>query len=91
MAIKLQNIKYLSLSDVLGEIGITRQTLWRWRQEGKVPAGHRLRNRMVVFSPEEVEEIRAYANQLEPIASPAGAMPQLSLFARANNGAGGKP
>lgn len=80
MPVNINTINYLSASELLGELGVTRQTLWRWRQQGKVPAGHRLRNRMVVFSPGEVEEIRAFANQMEPIQTDAMAAPQLNLF-----------
>jgi len=60
----------LTATDVLEQVPVTRQTLWRWRQEGKIPAGHRYRNRQVVFTPDEVEAIREYANRVEPIGDP---------------------
>ena len=69
MAVEIKGIKYLSASDLLKKAGITRQTLWRWRQEGKVPAGYRYRGRYVVFSPDEVEAIQEYANRIERIDS----------------------
>ena len=78
MPTEINGIQYLSATELLERIDVTRQTLWRWRQEGKIPAGHRFRGRQVVFSPEEVLAIRKYANRIEPIDnSEAG---QLSLF-----------
>ncbi|MCG7955068.1 MAG: helix-turn-helix domain-containing protein [Candidatus Thiodiazotropha endolucinida] len=78
MTVEINGIKYLSATEVLETVDVTRQTLWRWRQEGKIPAGHRFRGRQVVFSLEEVTAIQEYANRIEPIDnSDAG---QLSLF-----------
>ncbi|MEW8287489.1 MAG: helix-turn-helix domain-containing protein [Candidatus Thiodiazotropha endolucinida] len=78
MPVEINGIKYLSAAELLETVDVTRQTLWRWRQEGKIPAGHRFRGRQVVFNPEEVAEIQEYANRIEPIDnSEAG---QLSLF-----------
>lgn len=78
MPVKINEISYLTASDVLEEVGVTRQTLWRWRQEGKIPQGNRFRNRQVIFSPEEVEVIREFANRIEPIREDEDV--QLSLF-----------
>lgn len=86
MSVKINGIKYLSATELLETVDVTRQTLWRWRQEGKIPAGHRFRGRQVVFNPEEVAAIQEYANRIEPIEnSEAG---QLSLFN--GNGTGRK-
>ena len=78
MPITIQGRSYLTASDVLARIPVTRQTLWRWRQEGKIPAGYRYRGKQVLFSPEEVAVIEAYANRIEPI-EPNGTR-QLGLF-----------
>ncbi len=72
MPIKINEVSYLTVTDLLEEVDVTRQTLWRWRQEGKVPAGHRYRSQQVIFSPEEVEVIKGYANRIEPITDKAG-------------------
>lgn len=90
MPVNINDINYLSVSELLDELEVTRQTLWRWRQEGKIPAGHRMRNRMVVFSPLEVDEIKTFANQVEPIDPKGEAMPQLNLFDQANVTRGGR-
>ena len=68
-AVEINGINYLRSSELLKSVGVSRQTLWRWRQEGKVPAGHRYRGRHVVFSPDEVKAIREYANRIERIDS----------------------
>ena len=72
MPISIDDVRYLTATELLDEVDVTRQTLWRWRREGKVPAGHRYRNRQVVFTQEEVDMIRGYANRIEDIESPGG-------------------
>lgn len=77
------DVRYLTAAEVARALGVSRQTLWRWRQDGKIPPGHRYRDRQVVFSEAEFEVVRQYANRIEPIE--AGTGQQLRLF----NGAGG--
>lgn len=79
MPIKIQGALYYTASDLTSRLEVSRQTLWRWRQEGKIPQGHRYRNRHVVFTPAEAAEIEAYANRIEPIDGSRAL--QLSLFA----------
>jgi hypothetical protein len=45
---------------------VTRQTLWRWRRQGKIPKGSLYRGKDLVFTLEEASDIRRYANRLEP-------------------------
>jgi excisionase family DNA binding protein len=86
MAVIIDKKQYITTSEILEMVGVSRQTLWRWRQEGKIPAGHRYRGRQVVFNSEEVTVIQEYANRIEPIdTSEVG---QLSLFS--SNGTGHK-
>ena len=67
MAVELDGEVYLCVSEVVERLGVSRQTLWRWRTEGEIPTGHGYRGGQVVFSIPEVEKIEAYAHRLEPI------------------------
>ena len=80
MPLEIEGETYLSAGDVAEDVGISRQTLWRWQQDQKVPAGQRFRGKMLVFTEGEVEEIREYANRLEPAGPSPGR--QVPLFSR---------
>ena len=80
MAIEMDGTTYLTAGEVVDELGVSRQTLWRWRQEGKIPPGYRRnRDRRVLFTADEVEVIQQFANQVEPI-SPGQDTVQIKLF-----------
>jgi predicted DNA-binding transcriptional regulator AlpA len=66
MSIEIQGVAYFSATDIYRDLGIVRQTLWRWRRARTIPQGRRYRGRQIVFTKEEVEEIRQFANRLEP-------------------------
>jgi predicted DNA-binding transcriptional regulator AlpA len=83
ITVEVDGVTYYSASEVVRAVGISRQSLWRWRADGKVPPGRRFRDRQLLFTTREVEQVKEYANRLEP-AEPAS--PQLRLF---NNGSGG--
>jgi excisionase family DNA binding protein len=85
MPVQIGEQVYYTNHEVATRLGISRQTLWRWREKGKTPAGLRFRNRQVLFTDAELDEIRAYANHLEPIA--LGGQRQLGLFARTRENA----
>lgn len=68
MPIEIAGIRYFSATDINREIGITRQTLWRWRKQREIPQGHKYRGHQLLFTKEDVEAIRRYANRLEPVA-----------------------
>lgn len=78
MPIEIDGVMYFSPTDIRRDLGVARQTLWRWRKARKIPQGRRYRDRQVVFTREEVGAIRDYANRLEPL-EPTEAN-QLKLF-----------
>ena len=79
MSVVIDGVSYISTPAVLEALSISRQTLWRWRHEGKVPLGRRYRGRHVVFSQADFAAISAHANLLEPITTPTY-KDQLKLF-----------
>lgn len=78
--IKIHGVNYFLATDIIKEIGVTRQTFWRWRHEGKIPVGHRFRNGRILFISAEVESIRQFANRIDPIEQETSA--QIPLFAK---------
>lgn len=75
---EIDGVIYMTAAEVSQEMGVSRQTLWRWRRDGKIPAGHRFRDGKIVFTEREVNEIRIHANKVEPIDD--GSAKQLNLF-----------
>ena len=81
-ALSIEGISYFTAAQVARVAGVSRQTLWRWRQDGKVPTGRRYRDNQILFTTTEADRIRDYANRLVPLEptnlpQPAG---QLRLF-----------
>ena len=66
MVVSIKGVVYYSANDVADDVGISRQTLWRWRKGGKIPAGHRSRDRQLLFTAAELEAVRSYAQSIEP-------------------------
>lgn len=64
-------VRYLTAASVQRALGISRQTLYRWRVDGLIPAGSRFRTGAVVFTEDEFSRIRAFAERVEP-ARPLG-------------------
>jgi predicted DNA-binding protein (UPF0251 family) len=83
MPVKIEGEEYYTNSEVSDELKVSRQTLWRWREKGSIPSGLRYRTRQVLFTADEVEAIRQFANKLEPIElGGSGTGRQLGLFGR---------
>jgi hypothetical protein len=76
--IEIDGEEYFSAAELITSLGIARQTLWRWRRQGKIPAGHRYRDRNLIFTSAEAEKIRQFANRVEDIEQPNAT--QLELF-----------
>lgn len=64
--IEINGVRYYTSADVVAEAGVSRQTLYRWRRNGAVPAGHTHRGNRLLFSQSELDRILAYANHVEP-------------------------
>jgi excisionase family DNA binding protein len=78
MAVDVNGIRYLSATEIAKQIGVSRQTLWRWRNDGKIPLGRRYRDRQILFTEDELQQILAFANRVESL-TPSGPK-QLRLF-----------
>ena len=78
MSREIGGVRYVPAAEVARDIGVSRQTLWRWRRDGKILNGHRFRDRQIVFTEPEVKEIREHAFKVEPI--PEADNRQLTLF-----------
>jgi len=59
--------EFYTATEVAREVGVVRQTLWRWRHEGKIPAGSRYRDRQILFTRPELDRIREFAHRVEPL------------------------
>ena len=68
MPTTIQDTEFFTQSEVADDLGVDRTTLWRWRKDGKIPAGRRFRGSQVLYTESEVRQISEYANRLEPIA-----------------------
>ena len=77
MTLLIDGTYYYTAAEITGRLAITRQTLWRWRSSGKIPYGHRFRDKQIVFTELEFGEIEEYANKIEPLPIVS---PQLRLF-----------
>lgn len=69
MSLQIKGITYYTIAEMAAELGISRQTLWRWRQRGVIPVGQRYRGRNVILSAEEWTLVADYAQRLEPVGS----------------------
>ncbi len=66
MSVLVNDREFFTASEIADDVGVVRQTLWRWRLSGKIPKGYRFRDRQILFTREEREIIRDYAHKLEP-------------------------
>jgi len=66
MPIEIEGVEYFTAIDIQREVGVVRQTLWRWRRAQKIPQGRRYRDKTIVFTRAEIDAIREYSNRLEP-------------------------
>ena len=78
MPLKIKGVEYYPVAEVAESLGISRVTLWRWRHDGKIPRGLRLRGRQVIFTRAHLDAIREFALRVEPI--DPDSPDQLALF-----------
>jgi transcriptional regulator with XRE-family HTH domain len=62
----VDGVSYVPAAEVAERAGIARQTLWRWRRAGKVPAGYVYRDNQVLFTIAEAASVDAYARRMHP-------------------------
>ena len=80
MPVEIKGQQYFTNGEVSESLGVSRQTLWRWREKGRIPTGLRYRTRQVLFTQKEVDAITLFADHLEPIELGGGGVKQLGLF-----------
>jgi hypothetical protein len=68
MSIQIEGVTYFSVADIQQDQRLPRQTIWRWRKGGHIPQGRLYRGKQLLFTKDEIEQIRKYANRLEPVA-----------------------
>ena len=66
---EIDSSEYWTAAELIRELRVSRQTLWRWRRLHKIPVGRRFRDGQVLFTTAEAESIRHYANKVEPVAT----------------------
>ena len=86
MPFEQDRILYYSKAEASVLIGVSRQTLYRWIEDGRVqaPLYARTRDGRSFYSESEVESLRAFANGVERIKDIAAN--QLHLFRNAPPG-----
>jgi predicted DNA-binding transcriptional regulator AlpA len=68
MSVVIEGTTYYSVAEIAKDLGVSRSTFWRWRAlSDELPSGRRYRGKLVVFTQEEVQAIRGFANRLEPV------------------------
>ncbi len=77
MPLEISGVRYFSAAEVVAATRVSRTTFWRWRQQGKIPAGNRLRGRQLLFTEDELQGALEYANHVEPAMQEEG---QQKLF-----------
>jgi hypothetical protein len=70
-ALTINGVEYYGATQLLGEIGVSRQTFWRWRRKGQIPAGHRFRDGRLLFTGPEAEMVRRFATSIQTADRPA--------------------
>ena len=65
---EIESSEYWLAAELIRELHVSRQTLWRWRRLRKIAVGRRFRDGQILFTAAEAETMRHYANKVEPVA-----------------------
>lgn len=49
--------RFLRVNDIVAEFGISRSTIFRWRDQGKLPPAKKLTPRVVGWPREQIEQV----------------------------------
>lgn len=80
MPVDIESATYFTVGEVANMVGRNRTTLWRWRQQHRIPLGRKYCDNQVLYSAEEVALVFSYAHRLKPVDAKARLCDQLSLF-----------
>ena len=67
MSLVLEGVEYYTMKDAVCLLSVSRQTIWRWRRDRKIPQGQLFRQKHLLFTSSEFRQIAAFANRLEPV------------------------
>ena len=79
MPVDVNGTTFYNISEVSEVVGVTRQSIWRWRKNEKIPPGRKFRGRDVLYTQDEMERIFEYAHRMEP-AGASNFEDQMRLF-----------
>jgi predicted DNA-binding transcriptional regulator AlpA len=80
MPVEIKGKTFYTMGEVAEVAGVVRQTIWRWKNAGKIPSGRRYRGRELLFTQSEMEKIYEYAHRLEPGDASPDFEDQMTLF-----------
>jgi predicted DNA-binding transcriptional regulator AlpA len=66
MPVEIDQVSYMTADEVADLARVSRQTLWRWRQDGSVPQGLRYRGKQLLFTQADVQQVLDFAHRIEP-------------------------
>lgn len=65
MPTQIDGTIFFTCTDVAQACAVSRQTIWRWRQDGLIPNGRASRTRAVVFTESELNFILSHSEQAD--------------------------
>jgi hypothetical protein len=66
MSVEIKGQKYRTATEVAQELKVHICTLWRWRRKGAIPTGLTSYDCQVLFTADQLVQIREYATKLVP-------------------------